>query len=54
MRAIQEAMKERRFEAIPDQLRSMARHYPQIKGLQKRRHREAALFEKALAERQAR
>lgn len=47
MRAIKAAMRDRRFEDIPAQLRSMARLW--TGGLRERRLHEAALFEKGLA-----
>lgn len=41
-------MKNQQFEKIPDALRRMARIWPNMKGLQKRRKREADLFEQGL------
>lgn len=48
MRAIKAHMQDRNFHLIPAELRSMKRLWPDLKGLQARRDREAALFEKGL------
>jgi hypothetical protein len=48
MRAIRAAMAAKNPAGIPDQLRSMARIWPNLKGLQGRRRREADLFAKGL------
>lgn len=51
MRAIKDAMRDRRFEEIPAQIRSMARLW--TGGVHDRRLREAVLFEQGLAAMQA-
>jgi GH24 family phage-related lysozyme (muramidase) len=50
MRNIKSHMASKEFTAIPDEFRSMKRLWPDMRGLQKRREREAELFEKGLAE----
>jgi GH24 family phage-related lysozyme (muramidase) len=49
MRNIKTHMAAKAFAEIPDEFRSMARLWPKMKGLQKRREREARLFEKGLS-----
>jgi hypothetical protein len=49
MREIKEAIATGNFAQIPTLIRSMARLWPGVSGLQGRRRREAALFEKGLA-----
>jgi len=49
MRAIRDLMKAANFAPIPDQFRSMARLWPDAKGLQDRRRLEADLFARGLA-----
>ncbi len=49
MRRIREHMAARDFEAVPGDIRSMKRLWPTVPGLQKRREREARLFEVGLA-----
>jgi hypothetical protein len=49
MRAIKAHMASGNFEAIPDEIRAMKRLWPNLKGLRRRRDREAALFERGLA-----
>lgn len=46
MRKIRELMTARQFDAIPTQIRSMKRLWPNMQGLQIRREEEAKLFEK--------
>lgn len=48
MRAIKEHMRSRSFSRIPTDIRSMKRIWPTVAGLQKRREREAILFERGL------
>lgn len=48
MRAIRAAMTNMQFNKIPDLFRSMVRIWPNVKGLQGRRRREADLFQKGL------
>ncbi|GAU82936.1 hypothetical protein BIWAKO_02859 [Bosea sp. BIWAKO-01] len=48
MRAIKAHMGARAFDRIPGELRSMKRLWPTVPGLQKRREREAQLFEAGL------
>ncbi len=48
MRAIKTHMSTRAFEKIPGELRSMARLWPTLKGLRRRRAQEADLFQKGL------
>lgn len=48
MRNIKALMASKRFSAIPEQFRSMARLWPNMKGLRIRRMKEADLFEKGL------
>lgn len=48
MRAIKAHMAARAFDRIPGELRSMKRIWPSVPGLQKRREREARLFEAGL------
>ena len=45
MRAIKQHMASRDFGAIPEDLRAMRHLWPTVPGLQKRREREALLFE---------
>ena len=49
MRNIKAHMAAKAFGDIPDEFRSMKRLWPDMKGLQKRREREALLFERGLA-----
>jgi hypothetical protein len=49
MRNIRSHLTAKNFRDIPDELRSMKRLWPDLKGLQKRREREARLFEQGLA-----
>lgn len=49
MRAIKAHMAAKRFDRIPAELRSMARLWPKMPGLQKRRDNEARLFERGLS-----
>jgi GH24 family phage-related lysozyme (muramidase) len=49
MRNIKAHMVAKAFGDIPDKFRSMKRLWPDMKGLQKRREREALLFERGLA-----
>jgi len=49
MRNIKSHLASREFRAIPDEFRSMKRLWPDLTGLQKRREREARLFEQGLA-----
>jgi len=49
MRAIKAHMAASNFTAIPGDIRSMKRLWPTVPGLQKRREREARLFESGLA-----
>jgi GH24 family phage-related lysozyme (muramidase) len=49
MRNIEAHMTAKAFGSIPGELRSMKRIWPKVKGLQKRREREALLFERGLA-----
>jgi len=49
MRAIFDHMNRRAFGRIPGELRAMARLWPDVRGLQIRREREARLFERGLA-----
>lgn len=49
MRNIKAHMAASRFSAIPGDIRAMKRLWPDVPGLQKRREREAVLFEKGLA-----
>jgi hypothetical protein len=44
MRAIKKAMTDENFAAIPQYFKSMARLWPEMKGLQRRRNHEANLF----------
>jgi len=48
MRAIKACMQTRDFDRIPAEFRSMKRIWPTVPGLQKRREREARLFEAGL------
>ncbi|CAO4147050.1 hypothetical protein LPLAFNJD_LOCUS2351 [Methylorubrum aminovorans] len=48
MRAVKSHMASGKFGSIPNELRSMKRLWPTVPGLQKRREREAVLFESAL------
>lgn len=50
MRDIHAHMSEKNFAAIPNDIRSMVRLWPNVPGLQSRRRQEAALFEKGLTE----
>jgi GH24 family phage-related lysozyme (muramidase) len=49
MRAIRQHMANREFEKIPSEIRAMKRLWPTLEGLQRRREREAELFERGLA-----
>ena len=49
MRAIRADMAARAFTQIPGEIRSMKRLWPDLRGLQVRRDREAALFQKGLS-----
>jgi GH24 family phage-related lysozyme (muramidase) len=49
MRAIKDDMDRSDFASIPKEFRSMKRIWPTVPGLQKRREREARLFERGLA-----
>ena len=49
MRAIRQHMANRELEKISGEIRAMKRLWPSIAGLQRRREREAALFEHGLA-----
>ena len=49
MQNIKSHMAAKKFRNIPDELRSMKRLWPDMLGLQKRREREARLFEQGLA-----
>jgi hypothetical protein len=49
MRDIKSDMIAKEFGRVPGELRSMKRLWPDLKGLQKRREREACLFEQGLA-----
>ena len=49
MRSIKAHMAAKAFGDVPDEFRSMKRLWPDMKGLQKRREREARLFEQGLA-----
>ena len=49
MRAIRQHMANREFDKIPGEIRAMKRLWPTIEGLQRRRDREAELFERGLA-----
>ena len=53
MRAIKAAIASGKLDAIPAQLRSMKRIWPNSRGLRDRRDAEAALFEKGLASQRA-
>lgn len=48
MRAIKQHIDAGRYEKVPAELKSMARLWPSLPGLQARRKREAALFQKGL------
>ncbi len=48
MRAIKTHMEAKDFTKVPEEIRSMARLWPNIKHLQRRREGEAALFQKGL------
>ena len=52
MRAIRALMASENFAGIPAQFRSMKRIWPNVKGLQSRREREAQLFEAGLRARE--
>jgi len=49
MQQIRELISNKNYKDVPEQIRRMKRLYPQIKGLQDRREREAKLFEEGLA-----
>jgi hypothetical protein len=49
MRNIKAHMAAKAFGKVPKEFRSMARLWPNMRGLQKRREREARLFEKGLS-----
>ncbi|GJD52939.1 hypothetical protein OPKNFCMD_5707 [Methylobacterium crusticola] len=49
MRAIRQHMEAAEFDLVPGDIRAMARLWPNVAGLRKRREREAALFEAGLA-----
>jgi GH24 family phage-related lysozyme (muramidase) len=48
MRSIKAHMEANQFEQIPTDIRSMERLWPTVRGLRKRREREASLFEQGL------
>ncbi|NKQ85525.1 hypothetical protein [Rhizobium ruizarguesonis] len=48
MRNIRQLMVERKLEDIPNEIRSMRRLWPDVRGLKRRREAEAALFEQGL------
>ncbi len=54
MRDIRQHMEAKNFTAIPNDIRSMQRLWPNVPGLQSRRRLEATLFEKGLREPTAR
>ena len=49
MRAIRQHMAKRAYQMIPNELRAMKRLWPTLEALQRRREREAELFERGLA-----
>lgn len=49
MRAIRKHMTDQNYSAIPSEFRAMKRLWPDVRGLLKRRDREAELFEQGLA-----
>lgn len=53
MRNIHDHMQSKNLDAIPDEIRSMSRLWPTVRGLQLRRAAEANLFEKGLSDLEA-